>query len=142
MITTSPLGEEEAVPSGRGAKGVAVPPWKRREAGGVGGHSDPIEHRLPSASARGRALRVNERQWRTEHSDEHGAEHGARSGRGLAMRSERVSEHGRHRDINLTWREQHHDVSGGREGAPDEWRSGPPTGTNMVGRLSICHLTN
>ncbi|HNW79929.1 MAG TPA: hypothetical protein PKJ91_00440 [Methanoregulaceae archaeon] len=33
MITASPLGEEEAVPSGRGAKGVAVPPWKRREAG-------------------------------------------------------------------------------------------------------------
>ena len=36
MITASPLGEEEAVPSERGAKGVAVPPWKRREAGGVG----------------------------------------------------------------------------------------------------------
>ena len=35
------LGEEEAVLSGRGAKGVAVPPWKRREAGGVGGHSGP-----------------------------------------------------------------------------------------------------
>jgi len=40
-FTASPLGEEEAVPSGRGAKGVAVPPWKRREAGGVGGHSGP-----------------------------------------------------------------------------------------------------
>jgi hypothetical protein len=35
-ITASPLGEEEVIPSGRGAKGVAVPPWKRREAGRVG----------------------------------------------------------------------------------------------------------
>lgn len=50
------------------------------------------------------------------------------------MRSERVSEHGRHRDINLTWREQHHDVSGGREGAPDVRRSGLMIGASMVGR--------
>ena len=35
------LREEEAVPSERGAEGVAVPPWKRREAGRVGGHSGP-----------------------------------------------------------------------------------------------------
>ncbi len=34
MITASPVGEEEAGPSGRGAEGVAVPPWKRREARG------------------------------------------------------------------------------------------------------------
>ncbi len=40
MITASPVGEEEAGPSGRGAKGVAVPPWKRREAGGVGRNGD------------------------------------------------------------------------------------------------------
>jgi|GEM_PF-2221820 len=81
MITASPLGEEEAVPSERGAEGVAVPPWKRREAGGVGGLSGPSERRLSSASARGRALRVTERQWRTEHSDKHDAKYGARSGR-------------------------------------------------------------
>jgi len=56
MITASPVGEEEAGPSGRGAKGVAVPPWKRREGGGVGGHSDPSERRLRHASAGRRAV--------------------------------------------------------------------------------------
>ena len=38
-------GEEEAVPSGPGAKGVAVAPWKRREAGSVGGV--PINSFIP-----------------------------------------------------------------------------------------------
>lgn len=36
MITASPMGEEEAIPSGRGAKGRSSAPWKRREAGRVG----------------------------------------------------------------------------------------------------------
>ena len=81
MITASPLGEEEAVPLGRGAKGVAVPPWKRREAGGVGGRSGPSsagyrvhQHevdRCESMSVSGFSIR----------SDEHDALHGARSGR-------------------------------------------------------------
>ena len=57
MITASPLGEEEAVPSGRGAKGVAVPPWKRQEAGRVGGRSGPSERRLRHAS--GNCLTIN-----------------------------------------------------------------------------------
>jgi len=43
----------------------------------VVGHSGPSERRLPSASARGRALRVTERQWLKEHSDKHDAKHGA-----------------------------------------------------------------
>jgi len=36
MITASHLGEEEAGPEDEERKGVAVPPWKRREAGGMG----------------------------------------------------------------------------------------------------------
>lgn len=51
------------------------------------------------------------------------------------MRSERVSEHGRHRDILLTARKQPHDVSRGIEGAPDARRSGLMTEVSMVGRL-------
>ncbi len=81
MITASPLGEEEASHQGRGAKGVAVPPWKRREAGGVGGNN--------SLSSAGYRLHQHEVErcesislsCYLDHSDEHDAEHGVRSGK-------------------------------------------------------------
>jgi len=38
-----------------------------------------------------------------------------------------------------TEREQTHDVSGGREGAPDARRSGPMTGASLVGRQIIAY---
>ena len=81
IITASPLGEEEAVPSGRGAKGVAVPPWKRREAGGAGRpqrpERAPVTTRISGLSCGRESLSVIVC---TTHSDEHAAKHGARSG--------------------------------------------------------------